>query len=232
MKNHNYKSSLICLIAFIAVLFFVTGCKYAPLISLLGTESYHEEKVPAEFDLTKQTDKKILVFVDQPAWLDSEANLRFYLTKSIRQTLMAKIKLTPESLISYEKLADFRSSEPGFASMSPVEVGRAMDANMVLLILIENYDLQAMAQTGYLMGNLDTRAVLYDVQTGEKLWPTQETSKSVKVGFEIETGGMEMAISRLAVASAFCTTRYFYDCPKAQFRIADDRTRIDLESWK
>lgn len=232
MKMSNYKSSILCAITFFEILSFVSGCKYAPLVSLLGTESYSEEKVPAEFDLTRQIGKKILVLVDQPTWLNSEANLRFYLTKAIRQNIMVKTKLTPENLISYDHLVEFRSSRPDFSSLSPVEVGRAMDANMVLLILIENYDLHEMAQTGYLMGNLDTRAFLYDIQTGEKLWPKQETSKSVKVGFEIETGGMEIAISRLAVASAFCTTRYFYDCPKAQFRIADDKTRIDLESWK
>ncbi len=232
MKKYNCKNSIVGLITFLAVLFFATGCKYAPLASLLGTESYYEEKIPAEFDLSKHIDKKILVLVDQPAWLDSQVNLRYYLTKTLRQNIMIKTKLTPENLISYDKLVEFRSSEPNFSSMSAVEIGKAMDANMVLLVLIENYALDEIPQSNYLMGNLDSRAVLYDTQTGEKLWPIEEVSKIIQVGFEYETGGLEKAISRLAVTSAFCTTRYLYDCPKAQFRIADDKTRIDWEGWK
>jgi len=232
MKKHNYRNSIVGLITFLIVFFFATGCKYAPLVSLLGTESYYEEKIPAEFDLSKQIDKKILVLVDQPAWLGSEVNLRYYLTKALRQNIMIKTKLTPENLISYDKLVEFRSSEPNFSSMSPVEIGKAMDANMVLLVLIENYNLNEMAQSGYLMGDLDSRAILYDTQTGERLWPKEEASKSIRVGFECETGGFDKAISRLAIDSAFCTTRYFYDCPKARFRIADDKTRIDWEGWQ
>ncbi len=229
MKKRNYKNSIVGLIIFLMMFLFVTGCKYGGFVSLLGTESYYEQKIPAEFDLSKQIDKKILVLVDQPAWLDSQANLRYYLTKTIRQNIMVKTKLTPENLISYDKLVEFRSSEPNFSSMSPVEIGKAMDANMVLLVLIENYDLNTIPESNYLMGNLDTRVILYDVQSGEKLWPKEEVSRSIRVGFDYEVGGMEKAISRLAVDSAFCTTRYLYDCPKAQFRIADDRTRIDWD---
>ncbi len=231
MKKHNYKDWIVGLVTLSAALLPAAGCKYAGLVSLMGTESYYEQKIPAEFDLSKQIDKKILVLVDQPAWLDSQANLRYYLTKAIRQNIMVKTKLTPENLISYDKLVEFRSSEPDFSSMSPVEIGKAMDANMVLLVLIENYNLDTVPESTYLMGNLDTRVILYDVQAGEKLWPKEEVSRSIKVGFDYETGGMDKAISRLAVDSAFCTTRYFYDCPKAQFRIADDRTRIDWEGW-
>ena len=232
MEKCNNKNSIICLITFLTAIFFAAGCGYEGLGSILGTKSYHEEMMTAEFDLTKQIDKKILVLVDQPAWLDSQANLRYYLTRTIRRYIMERTKLQPENLISYDKLADFRSSRPDFSSMSPAEVGKAMDANMVLLVLIENYQLKEMAETGYFTGNLDTRAILYDTQTGEKLWPKREDAKSIKVGFEAEGGGSEMAVSRLAVASAFCTTRYFYDCPKAVFRIAEDRTSVGWENWK
>jgi hypothetical protein len=232
MKKHNYKDLIFGLVTLLMALLLATGCKYAGLVSLMGTESYYEEKIPAEFDMSKQIDKKILVLVDQPAWLDSQINLRYYLTKTLRQNIMIKTKLTPENLISYDKLVEFRSTQPNFSSMSPVEIGKAMDANMVLLVLIENYNLNEVAQSGYLMGDLDTRAILYDTQTGERLWPKEEASKSIRVGFECETGGFDKAISRLAIDSAFCTTRYFYDCPKAQFRIADDKTRIDWEGWK
>ena len=234
MKRLNFKNSIICPAILFATLLSLAGCKLGGLVSLLGTESYHEQKIPAEFDFSKQTDKKILVLVDQPAWalLNSQADLRYYLTKAIRTNIMIQAELKPENLLSYDKLVKFRSSQSDFSSLSPIEIGKAMDANMVLLVLIEDYQLNEMSQSSYLMGNLNTRVILYDAQTGEKLWPQQEASRSVRVSFDVETKGVEVAVSRLTAANAFCTTRYFYDCPKAKFRIYEDRTREGAEGWE
>jgi hypothetical protein len=198
----------------------------------LGTESYHEEKVPAEYNLAKVPGKKILVLVNQPVWLDSQTNLRYYLTRAIRQNLIAETKIPQENLITYDKLSEFRSSRSDFSLLSPVEIGKALGVDLVLLILVENCQLQGMAETDYLSGELSTAASLFDVQTGEKVWPQSQGGKIVKVGFEIETKGAEVAVSRLTAASAFCTTRFLYDCPKARFGIAEDKTIAGWENWK
>lgn len=216
----------------LVVVFFHSGCKYGGIVSVLGTPSYHERKIPAEYDLTEHTDRKILVFVNQPAWLDAQVNLRFHLTGAINKDLVRRVGISPEYLVSYSELSEFRSAQSDFSLLSPVEVGTAFNANMVLLVVLEDYQLDEMAETGYYRGFLGARAVLLDTATGEKLWPKSARSKSIKVGFEIEDRGQDVATARLVAASAYCTVRYLYDCPKNKFRIIEDRSGIGRESWK
>jgi hypothetical protein len=37
---------------------------------------------------------------------------------------------------------------------------------------------------------------------------------------------LEIAVERLTAASAHCLVRYLYDCPKNEFKIADERGTI------
>ena len=234
MEKPLHKNLAFCLFTFtfLPAMLFQAGCKYGGLAGIFGTEGHHEKKIPAEYDLAENTEKKILVLVEQPGWLDAQVNLRYYLTKIVRQDLMVKVKIPPENLIAYSTLSEFRASEPDFSMLSPFDIGEALDADMVLLIAVEDYQLREMAEMGYYTGILNTRAVLFDTESAKKLWPRAEQSKSVKVGYEVEVGGLEVAVSRLVAASAYCTTRYFYDCPKAKFRIAEDRAGIGWEGWK
>lgn len=106
-----------------------------------------------------------------------------------------------------------------------------MGADMVLVVMVENFQLEQIPDTKLYKGLLDTQSVLIDVRTGEKLWPKSEQSRIVRVGFETESRGQDVAVSRLAMASAYCTTRYLYDCYKNKFRIMEDRSRAGTESW-
>jgi hypothetical protein len=216
----------------LVVLFLHAGCQYGGVVSLMGTPSYHEEKVPAEYDLTKHTDQKVLVLVDQPAWLAAQADLRYHLTRAINKDLTARIGIQTDCVVPYDELSKFRSSQPDFSLLSPVEVGKALDANMVLLVMIEDYQLRGMAETGYYGGALSIQSVLFETATGEKLWPKFAQSRSIKVGFDVESRGQDVAIARLIAACAYCTTRYLYDCPKEKFKIIEDRNRVDWENWK
>jgi len=136
------------------------------------------------------------------------------------------IKMSPEYLVPYSELSEFRSNKGNFSLLSPVEVGDALDAGVVLLVIVEGYRLNEMAETGYYSGFLGAQAVLLDVVTGEKLWPKSAKSKSIKVGFEFEEHGQKAAVERLAASCAHCTIRYFYDCPKDKFKIFDDKSGI------
>jgi len=216
----------------LVVVFFHAGCKYAPFIGLFGTSSYHERTVTTEYDLTKRTDQKILVLVDQPGWLDVQSNLRFYLTQAINKDLVRKVRIPAESLVSYNELSKFRSNQSDFSLLSPVEIGTALDANMVLLVVVEDYKLNSVAEGNYYEGFLGTRSALFDTATGVKLWPKLAASKSVTVGFEVESGGREIAVARLAMACAHCTIRYLYNCPKKRFGIIEDRSRVGWEKWQ
>jgi len=234
MKKPQHKCFAFCLftLIFVTVAFLHTGCKYGGIVSLFGTPGYYEEEIPAEYNLAEHTDRKILVLVNQPGWLNAKANLRYYLTRAINNNLASKVEIPLELLVSYGELFVFRSNRGDFSLLSPEEAGAALNANMVLLVIIEGYELEEMAKTGYYKGFLDVQTVLLDVATGGKLWPEEAKSKSIKVGFEVESRGAEVALARLVAASAHCTVRYLYNCPKNKFKIAEDRSDVVWEDWE
>ena len=232
MEKTQYKHKHFVFYLFTFILFgaglFWGGCG---IVAVMGTSTNYEKKVPAEFELAKHRDQKILVLVNQPGWLNAEVNLRYYLTEAINKKLIEKLKIPSKHLVAYSQLSEFRSNQRNFSSLSPVEVGGGLGADMVLLVTIADYQLRGMTEADYYKGHLNTETILIDVATGEKLWPKSAKSKSVKVGFEVERNGQQAAVKRLASACAYCMTRYFYDCPKKKFKIADDKSGVGWESW-
>ena len=69
---------------------------------------------------------------------------------------------------------------------------------------------------------------LFDVSDGGKLW----THKNIRVGFEIEDRGYDVAVKRMAAVFAHCTVRYLYDCPKKKFKIYGDRSNFSWGDWE
>lgn len=115
--NRFYRCLLICLSCVAAT--FIGGCQYGGVVSLLGTPSYEEEKIPAEYKLVevvdkKVVDKKVLVLVNQPSWLAAQANLRYYLTRAINQNLATSASVKTENLYAYGTIADLCSQDGGF----------------------------------------------------------------------------------------------------------------------
>lgn len=218
---------LVC--AAIPILCLQAGCSPG-MISVLGTPTSAETKIPAEYDLAQQKDRKILVLVDQPSYLSAHANLRFFLTDTADKMLQQGAKIQPEFLIDYDTLAEFRSSTPDFYLLSPEKVGSALGADLVLLIVINDCRVSDIGETGYVGGVLDAQAQIISSSSGEKLWPALEQARAIKVGFESERRGPDVAAVRLAVAAAHCVTRYLYNCPKNKFRISDEITGVGWEN--
>ena len=206
-----------------------SGCG---IISVLGTPTRAETKIKAEYNLSDRKEEKILVLVEEAGWLGAEVNLRYHLTKVINKNLEKKIGFQPQYLVDYSTLSEFRANQPDFSQISPIEIGNTLDANMVLLITIEDYTLNNMAQTDYFSGMLIARAKLLDTKTKEILWPAEEKTKNIKVGFDVEAKGETIANARLTTTMAHCITRYLYNCPKNNFKTADDRATVGWKQWK
>ena len=215
----------------LVVVFFQAGCKFGGIVSVLGTPTPYEKKIPAEYDLTKRAKQRVLVFVNQPAYLNAQANLRYYITDAMNKELRKKIKISSKNLVAYEELSEFRSNQDDFSLLWPVEVGAALDADLVLLVVIEGYQLEEVDEAVFQNAFLTCQTVLLDVATAEKLWPEAAESKSIRVGFEVGSRNRELAVERLSNSCAHCTVRYLYNCPKGKFRIADDRSGIGWEDW-
>lgn len=215
----------------LVLVFFQAGCKFGGIVSILGTPTPYENKIPAEYDLTRRAKQKIVVFVHQPAYLNAQANLRYYLTDVMNKELRKKIKISSKNLVAYEELSEFRSNRADFSLLSPVDVGSALDADLVLLVVIEDYQLEEVDEVVFQNAFLACQTVLLDTATAEKLWPETEESKSIRVGFEVGSRDKELAVERLSSGCAYCTVRYLYNCPKGKFRIADDRSGTGWEDW-
>jgi len=226
-RRNNFIFYLFISTFFVAML-LSAGCA---IVSIMGTPTSHETKKPAEYNISDHAEQKILVLVRQSAWIAANINLRYRLTESISGNLIHRAEILPENLISYSDLSKFRSSRPDFSSLSPVEAARALNADLVLFVTIENYQLNDMAASGYYNGYMVVKATLFKAADGAKLWPAMENNKVSKVGFDLESKGKEFSALRLTNAAAYCTVRYLFDCPVNQFKIADDKSGMAWQKW-
>ena len=229
LTKSQHKHFAGCVFAILTSIFCHGGCG---TVAVLGTPTSHEKKVPAEYNLAGHRRSRILVLVEQPLWVGVEVNLRFYLTEAINKNLAAKVKIPSRNLVTYRELSEFRANQPNFSLLPPAEVGTALGANMVLLVVVEDCQLHEISETRYYKGALSARTILLDAATGETLWPKSEKSKSIRVGFEVGGRSRASAVKRLVKACAYCIVRYLYDCPKDKFKIFDDNSDINWDSWE
>ncbi|MHC4187220.1 MAG: hypothetical protein ACYSRQ_03415 [Planctomycetota bacterium] len=226
-RKRSYKKIVLFLFC-ITLGLFQCGCG---MVSVMGTPTRYEEEVPAEYNLADLQDKKILVFVKQPYWLDAEVNLRVYLTDAIHEQLIKKAGISPGSLIGYDKLSKYRTGRPSFSLMNPSDVGKALGADIVLFVNVIEAKLENMPDTDIYTGSLSAQAFVIDTSTGVNLWPEQSSGRSISVGFEMEEKGLKAAVSRLSGSTSHCIVRYLYNCKVAYFKIRDDKSDPDLAHW-
>ncbi len=201
------------------------GC--APgLVSVLGTPTSAEMTVTPEYDITKEKGKKILTLVEQPYFLRANPNLRYFITVGVNKILEDRAKIRPEMFISYDALAELRSSTPDFSMLTPPEVGSKLGADYVLVVTINNYQLGDKNEQGFFTGRLEAQAQLFSASTAEKLWPEMESARKVIVGFDSVRSSADAAALRLAGGAAHCVTRFLYKCPKNQFKSSDEESEI------
>lgn len=231
-----------------AVVFFaVAGCVLCGacnLIGIMGSKSYYEQKVPAEFLLKDVAEGGVLILVDETGAGRAELELRPGLTEAVGAFLVKKARIENEYLVSHESLSQLRGEREGhrgpdksgfriaqdFSELSPVQLGGAAGAAVVLYVLITDYELYAMGEQEYHGGSLVTRSILFDVASGRALWPRGGAGRVVKTRVELETGGRAATLNRLIMATAHCITRSFYNCRRPEFRTADEE-RYSLQEW-
>ncbi len=212
-------------------LLFCDGCQIAGLFAIGGSPTHSEQRLTAEYDITEPEGQSILVLVYQPIGLDDNTNLVFYVTKAFNDYLEARVQISPEYIISYDRVSRLRVTESDFSVLAPEQIGVALGADLVVFVMLDEYRLSEISQSGYQKGFLAVRAMLVDCATGKRLWPQADRTRTVKVGFEVQKRGPTAAAVHLAAAAAHCTLRYLYDCPKTRFKIAEDRTGVAWTEW-
>ena len=207
---------------------FCSGCN---VFGLLVSETVHEEKLKAEFNLAEYGKEGVLLFVDSLKRTNVAYGFQEKLDGTIKNYLVKKARLKSKDILGWEALSDLRSSRPDFDRMSPVKVGEALGVGKVLYVRIEKYNLYNIDGRDFYEGSLTTRSVIFDVGTGAVVWPDTTTGKVIRVKVELETKGREIALARLTTATAHCITRYFYNCPRDRFRISEEQVIHEMIDW-
>jgi hypothetical protein len=222
---------LVVLVLFSAICISCIGCGAA---GVLLTPNFHEQKMPAEYKLAMQTKKGLLVFVDGAAGVTRSRDVIPDLTEVTKELLVQRAKVNRKHITSDQKLESLRARRDNLSAMSPVLIGKESGSGLVLYILIEDYDLnQIDKKRGYYDGLLVTRSLIFDVASGNVLWPANGQGKRTISKFALETKGKEIAKDRLALTAAHCITRYLYDCPKPKFKASDEFVMYkEITTWE
>jgi hypothetical protein len=229
--NANIKNILItiCVTAAAAML---SGCGAGEIVGNISSETPSEKEIPAEFKL-RPTEGKIVVVVTQPAWIKSPMDLRNALTNSLNAAFEIKVEIKKERLIAYSEVMNARMSLPEDKRNNPIEIATKLNAQYVLTVEVQDFDLSTFAEKDFYNGMMATKSCLLDIK-GNKLWPKAEGDgyRHTSVEIENEKGTIQSAVEKLSNATAFCITRYFYNCKADRFHIPEEKREIEQESEK
>lgn len=201
------------------------GCTIA---GNLATPRYSEGYKKAEFNLV-DTQGKISVYVDQPAWLKSPVDIRPALTKAVKFSLLNKALITRDRLVTYAELFKAKKVLSAADSSNPAKIAAAVGAEYLLVIEVTDFDLSTFAEEDLFNGTLQVRASLFD-RDAKKLWPGSEQNRKITVTIESEKGTAKTSVEMLSAAAAHCVTRYLYNCSNARFDIPEEK-KYDQYSW-
>ena len=189
----------------------------------MGTPTRAEQVVPAELNLAQLSEKTVLVYVKTPKNANDDAKkVSFALNRAVITALVLRGGVLTENVVPFSKLTTFRKNNVASDLMKPPLLGQKLGSDVILYITVEKAKVPQLQGTEFYEGQLSLKAELFDVATGDYLWPTDGLAKRINVGFGYDNKGYEDAIRRLAASGSHCVTRYLHDCPLPAFRIVDE----------
>ena len=212
----------------IATLLFCSGCN---VVGFFFAETPSEKKVPAELDLNKFKEQKLLIFVDAHPNMRSATYITDFLSESLKLYILDKTKLKSDKIVPREMISYIKTQRSDFSRLSPVKIASLLDADIVLYVIIDNYELYAMSNTGYYNGKLSTRSMLFDVDSGDLLWPSTKAGRISKTAIEIQDVGQTAVNQRLTKSIVHNIVRCFYNCPQNQYRGNDAISDFGRDDW-
>ena len=159
-------------------------------------------------------------------------DLRVTLTEAINAALVEKAKIKEERLFPYTDVLKTRMKLSDEKKDDPFEIALKLNAQYVLAVQITDFELSTFAEEDLFNGTMLAKSRLLDAK-GNKIWPqdANEGWRETTVGFEDEKGTVRTAVERLSAATAYCVTRYFYNCKTERFRIAEEQKKLDFYTW-
>lgn len=173
----------------------------APLIPSSAIEAEHS-----------MADATVLIWVDDTAVGPKYHSLRRELTAAIREDLEEHKAIG--GAVSYAAIARFRTMHPKCIDMTIQELGNRLQAQQVLYLFINQFQFSHEAGRGYYQPSLRGSCKVVDVNTGERLWPSEQSFQSFTVKqLLVEGKGTEFEddlIHKLCAEVAKEIAPYFY----------------------
>lgn len=198
-------------------MFSLSGCA---ILSLLLSEGPFEKGMPPAYDLKKQQERKVLVWIECPRSANADFDLQEKLATAFQLYLVARADFDSENIIQ-------RPIDEGESLLlDPKKIARSQGAGYLLLVQVDKYEADSLQIRDYFAGELISRAVLYDVDLDQALWPSQPEGKMIHVAVEMEPEGRDALVNRLTSATAHCVLRNLYPCDKLKYKTADERVSL------
>ncbi len=204
-----------------------SGCK---AIGFFASPSYHEMKIPAEFDLKEHQAGGVMVLVEPSRGSYTGSALRTDLKTKIEHFLIKKARIKSKYIIAETTDPAALTQEAGSIPLGPREIAGREGAALVLYVRVEDYSLYGLEKQGYYSGSLAARSLLIDVDSGDIIWPKQPEGRITRAKVQVETKGRDAVHSRLTTAIAHGLSRYLYDCPKPNYKMNDIEVDYYIES--
>lgn len=204
-------------IALLCVIVTLSGCDF--LGFLLSPGAFEKKMTPA-YDLKEQQERKVMVWIECPHSANADFDLQEKLAIAFQLYLVEKAGFDSENII----LNSLSDSETLF--LDPKKIARSKGVGYLLLVHVDQYEADFLQIREYYAGEMITRSVLFDVDSGQALWPTQPEGKMVHVAVEMEAEGRDAMVSRLVSATAHCVSRNLYPCEKLKYKTADERVSL------
>lgn len=189
------------------------GCN---VISFLASPGPFEKKIPPEYNLEAQQDRKVLLLIECPRSSGVDYDVKKKLISGFEVYLISQMEIDPGNIVH---------SQPSLGQgmvEDPVKTAQALGAGYVLLVQVDNYRLAPLNTGKYVTGEMLSRAVLMDADLGIAVWPKDPGGKIVHIGVDLETKGRDLALTRLISATTHCVLRYLYPCEKLKFKNSDE----------
>jgi len=203
--------------------FFVLGCGLAMLTGCMGPQAGQwlytlgvnkPPKTAAQFQLPK---KPLLILVDDDRELAQPSTICDFLVDSLAKELRDHGLV--DRVTTTEELARLRQNEPKFDRRGAREIGRMVNADTVLWLMVTRYALETNLEWAASPGSFGVSVKVIDA-TSEKrenvrLWPTNTEGKQVEVQLSVhevrKAKNLREAQQKLADTLAIQVAKLFYE---------------------
>ena len=199
-------------VAFMAV-FTLSGCN---IVGFLASPGPFEKKIPPQYDLQAQQDRKILILIDCPRSSEVDYDVKKKLIAGFELYLRSQMDIEPANFVSNPSGLDQALNH------DPVKMAQELGVGYVLLVQVDQYGLSPLNSAKYFTGQMISRAVLMDADLNMAVWPKEPGGKIVHIGVDLETKGRDIALTRLVSGTTHCILRYLYPCEKLKYKNSDE----------